>query len=122
MQPHAGADGSFLGTGAAAAACMFGGSWLMNGIRSAMAGHQGGPASKAFEGLAGGGDRPLGGSAANNDLAREAGLDDIAGGRGGGGGGTQRAGLFDSDDDGDSDFDDSGDDGDFDDGGDRDTA
>ena len=119
MQPPGGGGGSFLGTAAAAAAGVIGGSLLMNGIRSAMAGHQGGPASKAFEGLGGGGgDRPWGGSAANSDLAREAGLDDIAGGRGGGGGGTQRAGLFDNaQDDDDSDSDDSGDDGDSDDGG-----
>jgi hypothetical protein len=122
MQPQPG-GGSFFGTAAAAAAGMIGGSLLMNGIRSAMAGHQGGPASKAFEGL-GGGERPLGGSAANSDLARDAGLGDIAGGRGGSGGGTQRAGLLDdSQDEGDdSDFEDSGDDGDFDDGGDSDTA
>ncbi len=116
MQPQAGGGGgSFLGTAAAAAAGMIGGSLLMNGIRSAMAGHQGGPASKALEGL-GSSERPLGGNAANSDLAREAGLNDIAGGRGGGGG--QRAGLLDTnqDDGDDSDFDDSGDDGDSDDG------
>lgn len=120
MQPQmGGGGGSFLGTAAAAAAGMIGGSLLMNGIRSAMAGHQGGPASKAFEGLGGGGgDRPWGGNAANSDLAREAGLDDIAGGRGGGGTGAQRAGLFDSaQNDDDTDSDDSGDDGDYDDGG-----
>src|SRR5262249_23506866 len=50
-----GGGGGFLGTAAAAAAGMIGGSLLMNGIRSAMAGHQGGPASKAFEGFGGGG-------------------------------------------------------------------
>ena len=101
---------------------MIGGSLLMGGIRSAMAGHQGGgPASKAFENF-GGGERPSGGSAANSDLSREAGLNDIAGGRGGGGGGAQRTGLLDSNQDegGNSDFDDSGDDGDYDDGGDTD--
>jgi len=122
MQPQGGGGGgSFLGTAAAAAAGMIGGSLLMNGIRSAMAGHQGGPASKAFEGFGGGGERPPGGSAANSDLARDAGLDDIGGsGRSGGSsGGGQRAGLFDGNqDEGDSsDFDDSGDDGDYDDGG-----
>lgn len=120
MQPQGGGGGgSFLGTAAAAAAGMIGGSLLMNGIRSAMAGHQGGPASKAFEGFGGGGERPSGGNAAGSDLSRQAGLDDISGGRGGGDGGGQRAGLFDtSQDEGDnSDFDDSGDDGDYDDGG-----
>lgn len=120
MQPQGGGGGgSFLGTAAAAAAGMIGGSLLMNGIRSAMAGHQGGPASKAFEGLGGGGERPSGGNAAGSDLSRQAGLDDISGGRGGAGGGTQRAGLLDNNQDegDDSDFDDSGDDGDYDDGG-----
>lgn len=117
MQPQAGGGGgSFLGAAAAAAAGMIGGSLLMGGIRSAMGGHQGGgPAAKAFEGLGGGGEGPPGGSAANSDLAREAGLDDIAGGRGGGS--TQRAGLFD-DSQGDDTDNDSGDDGDYDDGGD----
>jgi hypothetical protein len=120
MQPQ-GSGGSFLGTAAAAAAGMIGGSLLMGGIRSALGGHSGGPFSGAMDSLRGGGDRmPPGGSAAGSDLSREAGLDDIAGGRGGGGG-SQRAGLFDSaQDDDDSDSDDSGDDGD--DGGDSDTA
>jgi hypothetical protein len=118
MQPSGG-GGSFLGTAAAAAAGMIGGSLLMGGIRSALGGHSAGPFSGAMDSLrgGGGGERPWGGSAANSDLARDAGLDDIAGGRGGGGG-TQRAGLFDTaqDDDNDAD-DDSGDDGDSDDGG-----
>src|SRR3954447_13377226 len=126
MQP-AGGGGSFLGTAAAAAAGMIGGSLLMNRIRSPTAGHQGGPASKAFEGLGGDGDRtPWGGSAANSDLARDAGLNDISGGSdrsGGSGGGTQRAGLFDTaQNDDDTNPDDSSDDGDYDDGGDSDTA
>ncbi len=117
-----GGGGSFLGTAAAAAAGMIGGSLLMGGIRSAMAGHQGGgPASKAFENFGGGGEggSPGSGSAASSDLAREAGLNDIAGGRGGGAS-AQRTGLLDNNQDegGDSDFDDSGDDGDYDDGGD----
>ena len=127
MQPQAGGGGgSFLGAAAAAAAGMIGGSLLMNGIRSAMAGHQGGgPASKAFEDFGGRGEggSPGGGNAAGSDLSRQAGLDDISGGRGGGGsGGAQRTGLLDSNqDEGDtSDFDDSGDDGDYDDGGDSD--
>jgi hypothetical protein len=119
-----GGGGSFLGTAAAAAAGMIGGSLLMGGIRSALGGHSGGPFSGAMDSLRGGGDRmPPGGSAAGSDLSREAGLDDIAGGRGGGGG-SQRAGLFDSAQDDDSDSDDSSDDGgdDGDDGGDSDTA
>jgi hypothetical protein len=122
MQPQGG-GGSFLGTAAAAAAGMIGGSLLMGGIRSALGGHSGGPFSGAMDSLRGGGDRmSSGGSAAGSDLSREAGLDDIAGGRGGGGG-SQRAGLFDSAQN-DDDSDDSGDDGDDggSDGGDSDTA
>jgi hypothetical protein len=112
-----GGGGSFLGTAAAAAAGMIGGSLLMGGIRSALGGHSGGAASGALDSLRGGAERPLGGSAANSDLAREAGLDDIVGGRGGGSG-SQRAGLFDTaQDDDDTGDDDSGDDGDSDDGG-----
>jgi uncharacterized protein len=126
MQPQPGGGGSFLGTAAAAAAGMVGGSLLMSGIRSAMAGHQGGPASRAFDGFGSDGERPSAGSAVNSDLARDAGLDDIAGGRGGGGG-TQRAGLFDNAQDDDAVYDDSddnsddSDDGGFD-SGDSDTA
>jgi hypothetical protein len=117
--PQGGGGGSFLGNAAAAAAGVIGGSLLMGGIRSALGGHSGGPFSGAMDSLrggGGGGERPWGsGSAANSDLARDAGLDDISGGRGGG---TQRAGLFDSNhNDDDSDYDDSGDDGDSDDGG-----
>ena len=127
MQPpplpqQGGGGGSFLGTAAAAAAGVIGGSLLMNGIRSAMAGHQGGgPASKAFEDLGGGGreSSPWSGGG-GGDLAREAGLDDIRGGRSGAGGGddaARPAGLFDSasnESGDDADYDDSGDDGDFD--------
>jgi hypothetical protein len=121
MQPQGG-GGSFLGTAAAAAAGVIGGSLLMGGIRSALGGHSGGPYAGAMDSLRGGGERPPAGSAANSDLARDAGLDDIAGGRGGSGG-TQRAGLFDNSqgddmDDNDADDDnDAGDDGDYDDGG-----
>jgi hypothetical protein len=124
MQAPPSGGGSFLGTAAAAAAGMIGGSLLMGGIRSALGGHSGGPMAGAMDSLRGGGERPLGGSAANSDLARDAGLDDISGGRGGGGG-SQRAGLFDTaQDDNDAGDDDSGDDGadgGFD-GGDSDTA
>ncbi len=97
MQAPMGGGGSFLGTAAAAAAGMIGGSLLMGGIRSALGGHSGGPFSGAMDSLRGGGDRSLsGGDAAGSDLSRQAGLDDIAGGRGIGG--SQRAGLFDNSD------------------------
>ena len=116
-QQYGGGGGSFLGTAAAAAAGVIGGSLLMGGIRSALGGHQGGPASKAFEDFGGGGDRsPWSGNAAGSDLAREAGLGDIGGGRSSlsDAGEGRRAGLFDSmpnDSGGDSDVDDSGDTG-----------
>jgi hypothetical protein len=124
MQPppqQGGGGGSFLGTAAAAAAGVIGGSLLMNGIRSAMAGHQGGPASKAFEDF--GGNRessPSFGGSGGGDLAREAGLDDLRGGGRAGSGGSdyaRPAGLFDSasnESEDDGDYDDGGDDGDFD--------
>jgi hypothetical protein len=119
-----GGGSSFLGTAAAAAAGMIGGSLLMSGIRSAMGGHNAGPFNGAFDSLSGrgGGDRsPWGGNASNSDLARDAGLNDVGSSRGGDTGGSQRAGLFgssndDDDNNDDSDFDDS-DDGSDDDGG-----
>ena len=116
--PQSGGGGSFLGTAAAAAAGVIGGSLLMGGIRSALGGYQGGgPASKAFEDFGGGDRSPFGGNAAGSDLARDAGLNDIGGGRSsfGDAGETRRAGLFDSTDGNsgnDADFGDSGDDGD----------
>jgi hypothetical protein len=88
------AGGSFLGTAAAAAAGMIGGSLLLNSI-SSMFGHHG-QASAAYD-PSGGGQTPWGGNAANSDLAREAGIDDI--GRGPlGSGDDRRAGLFGNDD------------------------
>ena len=120
MQPqqYGGGGGSFLGTAAAAAAGVIGGSLLMGGIRSALGGHQGGPASKAFEDIGSGGDRSPWSGGGSGDLARDAGLNDIGGGRSasGGAGEGRRAGLFDSSDGNDSgddsNFDDSADDGD----------
>jgi hypothetical protein len=109
--------GSFLGTAAATAAGMIGGSLLMNGIRSALGGHNAGPFTGAFDSLSGrgGGDRsPGGGNAANSDLARDAGLNDLGSSRNAPAD-TQRAGLFGSSDDDDDSTDDS-DDSDFDDG------
>jgi uncharacterized protein len=115
--PQQGGGGSFLGTAAAAAAGVIGGSLLMGGIRSALGGHQGGPASKAFEDIGGGDRSPWTGNASGSDLSREAGLNDIGGGRSASGdaGEGRRAGLFDSasnESGSDSDFDDSGHDGD----------
>jgi hypothetical protein len=42
---------SFLGTAAATAAGMVGGALLLNGVRSALGGHQGGPFGKTFDEL-----------------------------------------------------------------------
>ena len=118
--PQQGGGGSFLGTAAAAAAGMIGGSLLMGGIRSAMGGHGGSsPASGAFDSLSG--RSPGSGNAANSDLARDAGLGDVGNRSGGDAGDGRRAGLFDGADtsEGDSDesYEDDGDAG-YDDGGD----
>jgi uncharacterized protein len=79
-----GGGGSFLGTAAAAAVGMIGGSMLMNSIGGLMGGHrQGfGDASSMDRGGSGGGS-PWTGDQSKGDLAREAGVNDV--GRGGGG-------------------------------------
>jgi uncharacterized protein len=91
MQPRGGIFGgggsSFLGTAAAAAAGMVGGSLLMNGIRGMM----GGGSHQAFGDSSGiGSQSPWGGDQSGSSLARDAGIGDI--GRSDSGG---RAGLFD---------------------------
>jgi uncharacterized protein len=71
--------GSFLGTAAATAAGMVGGSLLMGGIRNLMGGSHG-SAHAAFDPSAGGSPSPWSGgasSAAGGALSRDAGLDDI---------------------------------------------
>lgn len=110
-QPQVGTGGSFLGTAAASAAGVIGGALLMNSI-SSMFGHRGG-SGQAFAGEQPS-SSPWSGSNANNDLSRDAGLNDI--GSGGRGDGNDRsAGLFGSDnnddDNGNDDYDvaDSGD-------------
>lgn len=84
--------GSFLGTAAASAAGVVGGALLLNSI-SSMFGHRSG----AFAADAPPANSPWGDSAANSDLARDAGLNDI--GRDAPGGQGQGAGLFGSGDD-----------------------
>ena len=96
--------GSFLGTAAASAAGMIGGALLLNSI-SSMFGHRAG----AFAADAPAPDSAWAGNAANSDLARDAGLNDIGGG--GAAGGAHGAGLFDSGDTHDTDIADLG--GDF---------
>ncbi len=97
-QAPAGPGGSFLGTAAATAAGVIGGSLLLGSIRSMMG--QPGSAHAAYDPAAGGsGASPWGGgSAGGGDLSRQAGLDDV--GRGsssasGDGGGQRGFGLLD---------------------------
>jgi len=93
--PYVGSGGSFLGTAAASAAGVIGGALLLNSI-SSMFGHHGGSAFAAVPPAA----SPWDTSAANSDLARDAGLNDI-GGRGAGSS-DSGVGLFDGSGDGDA--------------------
>jgi hypothetical protein len=128
--PPASAGGSFLGTAAASAAGVIGGALLLNSFRSMFGG--GNQQHGALDSQSSGQNAPQnapwgGGNAANSDLARDAGVNDI--GRGAGASGNDRAGLLntakndsaknDSDDDDSDDFED---DSDFDLGGDSDAA
>jgi hypothetical protein len=95
-----GSGGSFLGTAAASAAGVIGGAMLLNGIRS-MFGHSygGGYGPGAYDPGPSGGSPWGGGSAANSDLARQAGIDDIGSSRSASrGDDAGRAGLFGGDD------------------------
>jgi uncharacterized protein len=125
-----GGGGSFLGTAAASAAGMIGGSLLLGGIRNMLGGHgtRGGPFAGAFDHLSSGssggsGAAPWSGGGGSGDLGRRAGLDDIGRPPGGSGSESTRTGLFGgSDDQGDDqdggdDEDGDSDDGDSDDGG-----
>ena len=97
--------GSFLGTAAATAAGVIGGTLLMNSLRGMMGSAH---AKTGALNPAGGSTTPWGGNAGGSDLARQAGLDDIgsAAATSKDGGGTQRAGLFDSSKDDDAQSDD----------------
>jgi hypothetical protein len=92
-----GMGGSFLGTAAAAAAGVVGGSLLMSGMRSMMGGNQ---AHAALDPSAGASrsTSPWSGGNEGGDLARQAGLEDMgrAPGSRGGDDGNSRAGLFDT--------------------------
>ena len=82
-EPQGGRGGSFLGTAAAAAAGVIGGSMLLDGIRS-MTGNRSGSGHGIADQANAAGASPWGnsgGSGGGGDLARQAGLDDI--GRGG---------------------------------------
>jgi len=104
VPPAAGYGGgygaSFLGTAAATAAGMIGGGLLLDGIRSTLGGHRGAFAP-AFDHLSAGrasdqGSPWAGGG--SDDLARQAGLDDIGRAPGSSGEAAQgrAAGLFDN--------------------------
>ncbi len=75
--------GSFLGTAASTAAGVLGGALLLDGIRS-MFGHHGAAASPGTQTAFGGfgdrsADKGTAGSAADSDLARDAGIDHVGG-------------------------------------------
>jgi hypothetical protein len=80
--PPFGGGGSFLGTAASAAAGVVGGALLLDGIRSVF-GHSGAYGRNTFGDLPDranspwSGDRSTSGSAADSDLARQAGIDHI---------------------------------------------
>jgi len=97
-QPSPG--GSFLGTAAATAAGVIGGSMMMNSIRSMM-GHQGGMAHAAYEPAGAGQTAPWGGNSSSSDdkMARDLGVDDIgrSSGSGGSGGAPHSQGVVDND-------------------------
>jgi uncharacterized protein len=95
-QPSAG--GSFLGTAAATAAGVIGGSLMMDSIRSMM-GHRGGSAHAAYEPAGAGQGSPWGGNSTSGDnqMARDLGLDDIGRSSGGGGGAPRSYGVVDND-------------------------
>ena len=81
--PPFGGGGSFLGTAASTAAGMIGGALLLDGIRSMFGHHSGGYSPSAFGTLPNdrsspwGSDANTNGSAADSDLARQAGIDHI---------------------------------------------
>lgn len=76
MPQEPGRGGSFLGTAAAAAAGVIGGSLLLGGIRSAMGGEREGRSAGALDQEAATQRSPWGGQE-DSDLARQAGLEDL---------------------------------------------
>jgi len=117
-----GGGGSFLGTAAAAAAGMIGGGLLLDGIRSTLGGSHHSAAAGAFDQLSSGktGEdaSPWSGGRGSDDLARDAGLEDMGRSRFGGSEDARSASLIDDGkDDSDADygdnFDGGGDDTDY---------
>jgi hypothetical protein len=95
-QPSAG--GSFLGTAAATAAGVIGGSLMMDSIRSMM-GHRSGTAHAAYEPAGAGHGSPWGGNSTSSDdkMARDLGIDDIGRSSGSAGGAPRSYGVVDND-------------------------
>jgi uncharacterized protein len=95
-QPSSG--GSFLGTAAATAAGVIGGSLMMDSIRSMM-GHRGGTAHAAYEPAGAGHAAPWGGNSSGDDkMARDLGINDIGRSSGSGSGDAPRSyGAVDND-------------------------
>ncbi len=117
-----GGGGSFLGTAAAAAAGVVGGGLLMNSIRGMMGGGEGHGRS-AFGDTANAGDGKSawsGDSSSNNDLAKDAGVNDIGSRHADNNSGGNDQGIFDNAANDHDDMDMDGDD--FDGGGDSDYA
>lgn len=93
-QPQAqGGGSSFLGTAAAAAAGMVGGSLLLGSIRSMMGGHQQGFGDSSALGGSGEGKNPWSSDQSGSGLGRDAGVNDI--GSSGQRAETSNAGSFD---------------------------
>jgi uncharacterized protein len=90
--------GSFLGTAAATAAGVIGGSLMMDSIRSMM-GHRGGAAHAAYEPAGASHGSPWGSNSTSSDdkMARELGIDDIGRSSGSGGGAPRSQGVVDND-------------------------
>ncbi|MDB5656204.1 MAG: transporter substrate-binding protein [Tardiphaga sp.] len=101
QQPQGG-GGSFLGTAAAAAAGMVGGSLLLGSIRSMMGGHQQGFGDSASAGES---RSPWSSDSSSSDLAKSAGVNDIGNSSGQGAGSFDQA-QADADQDQDQDQDD----------------
>jgi hypothetical protein len=93
-----GGGGSFLGTAAASAAGVIGGSLMMDSIRSMM-GHRGGTAHAAYEPAGAGQGSPWGGNSTSSDnkMAHDLGIDDIGRSSGSGGGAPHSYGVVDND-------------------------
>jgi len=91
---------SFLGTAAAAAAGMVGGSLLLGGVRSMLGGHHAGPFAQTFGELHAGSSSDHGSpwqGGGSDQLSHEAGLDDIGRAPDRGNEGSAQQGVMDAD-------------------------